>query len=153
MALRAGRGEVRPDEREAGDAVVERRTIPASWRVAIRAICRRKRWTGRRMHRRGGLLPSAEVATGSSASVGSDLQIVIIVEVAGGAGHVGVALRQCEACGGVVEGRGVPTRGVVAVAAVLPSERRARASVRRIIGLLPGAQVTTGVSASRRRNL
>lgn len=153
VALRARRREVRPDEREAGDPVVERRTVPASGCVAIRAICRRERRTGRRMHWRGGLLPSGEVATGSSASVGSNLQIVIIAEVAGGAGHVGVALRQREACGGVVEGRGVPARGVVAVAAVLQSERRARAAVRRVIGLLPGAQVAAGSPASRRRNL
>ena len=40
-----------------------------------------------------GLLPPGQMATRSSASRGSDLQVVIVVDMAGSAGHAGVAVR------------------------------------------------------------
>ena len=55
------------------------------------------------MHGSGGLLPGSQVATGVATIGGSDLEGVIIVDVAGSAKHVGVAVGEREANGSVVE--------------------------------------------------
>lgn len=81
-------------------------------------------------------------------------QRVIIVYMAGHAGsrrgrHVGA--RQSKAGSRVIERRNVgPRNGVMASGAIRDSKRGAGAGVRRIIGLLPGGQVATGVAAIRR---
>ena len=50
-----------------------------------------------------GLLPFGEVAAGVAAIRRSNLQIVIVVEMAGGARNIGVAIGEQEARGAVVE--------------------------------------------------
>ena len=68
------------------------------------------------------LLPGAEVATRGAASRRRDLKVVVVVDVAGGARHVGVAVRQRESCGGVIKNSVVPTGGVVALRAIRGGE-------------------------------
>jgi hypothetical protein len=103
MALRAGSCGVRAREREAGDAVIERCRIPADGGMAASAIGGGKCWPGGRVDRIVGLLPCGEVAPGIAAIIGSNLEVVIIVNVATGAGHVGVAIGQGEAGSAVIE--------------------------------------------------
>jgi hypothetical protein len=57
------------------------------------------------------LLPGRQVARRVPAIGRSDCQIVIIVDVAGGAGHIGVTIGQREPCGAVVKYRRTPTDG------------------------------------------
>ena len=52
----------------------------------------------------------------------------------------------------MIKRRGVPTCVVVAIAAGSQREGLGRIRVRRIVGLLPGAQVATGVAAIAVRN-
>ena len=104
------------------------------------------------MHRIVGLLPVGQVATRITAVGGGDLQIVIVVDVALCAGHVGVTIRQRESGTRVVKGGGVPTRVVVAGATGSQWESLGGTRVRRIVRLLPGGQVAAGVSAIIVRN-
>jgi len=104
------------------------------------------------VHRIVGLLPVGQVATRITAVGGGDLQIVIVVDVALCAGHVGVTIRQRESGARVVKGGGVPTRVVVAGAAGSQWESLGGTRVRRIVRLLPGGQVAAGVSAIIVRN-
>ena len=92
MALRARSRGVRPREREACSAVIERCRIPAEGGMAVGAVGGGKRWPGGRVDRIVGLLPGGEVAPRIAAIIGSNLEVVIIVNVATGAGHVGVAV-------------------------------------------------------------
>jgi len=55
------------------------------------------------MHRIVGLLPGREVAAGGSAGRGRNLQVVVIVDVAGRAKHVGVPSSQQESGRTVIE--------------------------------------------------
>ena len=57
------------------------------------------------MHGIVGFLPSGKVALGVAAIRGRNLQIVIVVDVAGGAWNVGVAIGQQESGRAVIEGR------------------------------------------------
>ena len=67
------------------------------------------------MHGISGLLPLGEVTAGIAAVRRSDGQRVIIVDVATGAGHVGVAIGQQETRGAVIEGGGGPGSCIVAL--------------------------------------
>ena len=51
------------------------------------------------MHRIVGLLPGSQVATSIAAIGGSDLEVVIVIDVAGSAKHVGVAVGEEESGG------------------------------------------------------
>ena len=104
------------------------------------------------MHGIVGLLPVGQVATRITAVGGGDLQIVIVVDVALCAGHVGVTIRQRESGARVVKGGGVPTRVVVAGAAGSQWESLGGTRVRRIVRLLPGGQVAARISAVVIRN-
>jgi len=52
----------------------------------------------------------------------------------------------------VIEGHIIPAGGVMAVRAVRGGERRSGLGMDRIIGLLPGGEVATGISAIVRGN-
>jgi hypothetical protein len=92
VAGRAGNIGVAVDQQETGDAVVECRGSPRDGVVTTRAICRGERSTRLRMRRSVGLLPSGEVAAGVSAVSRSDLQTVVVIDMAGGAGDRGVSV-------------------------------------------------------------
>jgi hypothetical protein len=65
-----------------------------------------------------GLSPGGEVATGISAIGGRNLEIVVVVDVAGGAGDVSVAVGEWKAGGAVIEDGAGPTDGGVAGGAI-----------------------------------
>ena len=133
---RGGR-HVRAHESETGNAVIERSGVPALGGVAAGAIRSGEGSSGSGVDRRGGLLPGGVMAAGISAIRGSNLQIVIVVDVARSAGKVGVAIGERESGGAVIKDRGGPVNGVVAPGAISSCKGWASGSVRRIIGLLP----------------
>ncbi len=59
--------------------------------MALRAIGCGEGGAGLRMRRCVGLLPGGEVAAGVATIGGDDLKIVIVVDMATGAGHIRVA--------------------------------------------------------------
>jgi len=77
---------------EAGHAVIEGGRIPAVGGMAIGAISSGKSWTRSGVHRSSGLLPLGEMAPGISAIGRSNGQGVVVVDMAGCAGNVGVAI-------------------------------------------------------------
>ena len=87
------------------------------------------------------------MATGIAAVGGRDLEIVIVVDVAGRAGEIGVSLGQRKTREGVIEISGIPTLGGVAIRAIGRGKDRARRGVRGVIGPLPGGKVAAGVAA------
>ena len=138
---------------KASDAVIEGSGIPALGRVTVRAVGCGKGGTGGRVYGVVGLLPGGEVATRIAAIGRRDLQVVVIVDMAGGAGNVGVAIRQRKTSERVVEVRRIPAFGGVAVGAISRREDGAGCGVNRIVGLLPGGQVAAGVAAIGRSDL
>src|SRR3984893_13181920 len=94
---------VRADKSEAGDAVIERSRAPSHGGVALGAVGGRKSGAGGGGHGSGGLLPLGEMAAGVAAIGRLDLQVVIVVDVAGSAGNVGVPVCQKKAGGAVIE--------------------------------------------------
>src|ERR1700730_5714927 len=94
---------VRADKSEAGDAVIERSRAPSHGGVALGAVGGRKSGAGGGVHGSGGLLPLGEMAAGVAAIGRLDLQVVIVVDVAGSAGNVGVPVCQKKAGGAVIE--------------------------------------------------
>jgi hypothetical protein len=99
------------------------------------------------MNRIGCLLPCGEMALRVSAIGGGNLQIVVVVDVAGSAGHVGVSVRQQKSGRAVVECGAQPAVKFVAALAVAGGERRASAGVHWIGGVLPILQVA-GIASS-----
>jgi len=81
------------------------------------------------------------MAAGVAAVGGSNLQIVIIVDVAGRTGNVGVAIGEKESGRAVIKDGGGPANGVVAGSTIRSGKRRASGGMRRIGGLLPLGQV------------
>ena len=90
----------------------------------------------------------AAVAVGVGGS-----EIVIIVDVAEGAGRGGMSAGEWEAGDTVIEGCGGPRGSVVALRAIGGSEWSARLRVRGVVGLLPGGEVAAGVAAVGGGNL
>jgi hypothetical protein len=86
-------------------------------------------------------------------------EAVVVARVAIRAGHDFargrqlVRARQCPAGCGVVKHYVRPQGGVVACGTIGGGKRRARRRVRRIVGLLPGRQVASGIPAVRRADL
>ena len=74
-------------QRKARRAVIESSSGPRDRVVARRAVGCRKRCSGSRVRRVVGLLPGRQMAPGSSASIRRRRQIVIVVDVAVGAGR------------------------------------------------------------------
>jgi len=140
---------VRAGEREACRGVVERGDVgPGNGVVAGRAIGSREGRARGRVRRVIGLLPGGQVAAGIAAVGRRDLQVVIAVDVAGGAEHVGMAVGESEAGGTVVEYAVCPSGDGVASGT---SRSRGRESCRDVIGnvaaeglcAVPGGQVAT----------
>ena len=154
VALGAGSGHVSAGQREACGCVVESADIvPGNRVMAPRAVRNRKGGSQSRVDRVIGSLPGGEMAAGVAAIRGSNLKVVVAVDVATGARHAGMAVGQRESSNGVIEGHVRPRRGVVALRAVRDGECRPDLRVRGIVGLLPGRQVATGVATIGRGNL
>lgn len=100
-----------------------------------------------------GLLPGGQMALRVSAIRGANRQVVVVVDMAGCARDIGVAVGEQKSCGSMIKVRGVPTNRGVAIGTVRNGKRRAGRGVRGIIRLLPGGQVALRISAIRRRNL
>ena len=145
----SGRGrDVHAGQREAGDAVVERAQVgPRDGIVALRAIRSRKSRPGRSVRRVVRLLPGGQVAASVAAIRWRDLKIVVVIDVALRASNGRVGVGQRKPCAGMVKGRGIPTRRVMAITATRQGEGLRRIGVRRIIGLLPSGKVTARVPA------
>lgn len=77
------------------------------------------------MHGVIGLLPSSEMAPRRPTSGRRNLKVVVVIDVARGTGHVGMAVRQRKSCGGVVKNGVIPTGGVVALRAICGGEGNA----------------------------
>ena len=94
------------------------------------------------------LLPGRQVASRVPAVIRRDRQGVVVIDVARGAGHVGMAVGQHEAGLAVVKlgGRG-PTGRVMARLAIGKGELRSSRWMRRIIRLLPSRQMAARVPA------
>ena len=123
MARSAGHVGVPVGQQEAGGAVIEDRRGPGNGVVASRAVGHAKSRARRRVHGIVRLLPSRQVASGISAVVRLRSQIVIVVDVAGDASHIGMAIRQQEPGGAVIELRAQPTVKRMARCAKLWVER------------------------------
>ncbi len=142
VAAGARRGLVRADQGETGTAVVKRSAVPALWSMAVGAVGGGKRRARGSVDGSGGLLPLGKVAAGIAAVRRSRLQIVIVVDVAGSTGHVGVAVRQQEARSAVIEFAVGPSGNGVAAGASRGCRREAGGDVIRDIaadglGLVP----------------
>ena len=142
VALLALHGGVRIAQWESGSAVVKRCRCPSSGVVTVRAVRRRKRWSGVRMWGIVGFLPSCEVAAGIPAVCGGDLKVIVIADVALFARQVSVASRQREVDrrAGVVSGEhgSQPAiEGPVAALAAIRWKIRGVGGVRGIGRLLP----------------
>ena len=96
VALRAGDRGVRIRQRETSHRMIERNGGPRSGVVALRAIRCGESRTRARVRRIVCLLPCSEVAASVAAVRGSDLQVVVVVDVALLARHVCVPGRQRE---------------------------------------------------------
>jgi len=120
---------------------------PAHRIVASGAVRRRERRPCRRVYRIVGLLPRRQMAAGISAIDRRNRQRIIIVDVARGAGDVGVTVGQWKPGRVVVKRRRQPARRGVAGRAVGQGERGSSGRVNGVGGLLPGRQVASGVTA------
>ena len=233
VAVGAGRGDVRSGKRPAGGAVIEVGGAPASGGVASRAVSKSKGGAGGGVHGLRGGLPSGEVATGGATSRWSDLErvvvgdmaidtgvdfpgrselvqileressgvvvprgspirsgmaggalgggearsdvvrysaahggravplilmaavavrvgnreVIVVVNVAVGAGRGGMNACERPTGGAVIERGGGPGNGVVARGTIRDGEGCASAGVRGIVGLLPGGEVAARVAA------
>ena len=93
------------------------------------------------MHGIAGFLPGGEVALRVAAIGGCNLQIVIVVDVARGAGNVGVAVCEQKPGRAVIEGRAQPAVKLVATLAIAGRKGRPRTGVDRVGRVLPILQV------------
>jgi len=155
---------MRIGERESCCAVIERRIQERDGVVTVRAIRGSEQRTSCRVYRIGGSLPSAtvvrvQVALRVTAVSGSNLQIIVVVDVAVGAGiHLAsrshlMRVGQWETRGAVIKIGGVPRNGVVAVRARGHGEDVGSGGMLRIGRLLPGGQVALRVAAVGSRDL
>jgi len=103
---RRRRRHVRADQSEAGDTVIERGHIPARRGMAVGTVGRGEARTGGGVRRVIGLLPVRKMTARISAVGGGNLQIVVVVEVAGRARYVGVTGGERKTHGGMVKFRG-----------------------------------------------
>lgn len=87
---------MRSRQRESGNTVIKGRRVPPFRGMASGAIRGGKSRAGCRMSWIIGLLPGRQVALRISASRRRNRQVVIVADVAGGAGHVGVPVGQQE---------------------------------------------------------
>jgi hypothetical protein len=77
--------------------------------MAYRTVPYRKLRTGRRVHRIIRLLPGRQMAARVPATVERRRQVIIVINVAGSAGHTGMPIGKWEPCYAVIEWRACPT--------------------------------------------
>lgn len=135
VAQRAGSGDVSASQREASGAVIKIGSAPTESGVTVRTVDKGEGRASRGVGRIIGLLPGGQMASGCAASRGSDLQIVIVGDVAIGAGvdfaacgRELVQVLQWEAGGVVTPGRSPIAGGVTGGA--LGSGKTSRGMVR-----------------------
>lgn len=92
--------------------------VPAGRGMAVGTIRRCKCCSRTGVDRRRSLLPFCEVTTGIAAVSRRNLQVVVVVDVAGSARNVGVAIRQQKSGGAVIENCGGPANCTVAGRAI-----------------------------------
>lgn len=153
VATRAGNVCMAIGQRETCSGVIEGDIGPRGCVVTLGAIGERKGRTSLWMRRIIRLLPSGEVAASVSAIGGSNLEIVVVVDMATGAGDIRVPIREWEACRAVVKGDVGPSGCVVALGTIREREGRTSLWMRRIICPLPGGEVTASVSTIGRSDL
>ena len=135
-------------EGEARRRVVKSRRRPRYRIVASRACCDREYRARRRVLRVCCLLPGGQVAPGISAVARLNRQIVVVVDVAVGAGvHLAsrchlVRIRQWETRRAVIESRSRPRDRIVASRAVRDRKYVGRCRMFWIGCLLPRREVT-----------
>ena len=96
VAIRAGRSGMAKRERKSRKAVIEIRCVPSLWRMARGAVRSGKDGAGRGMRRVVRFLPCRKVAPGIAAVRRSDLQVVVVVDVAVGTRNVRVPVGEQE---------------------------------------------------------
>jgi hypothetical protein len=141
MAGQAGRGSRRSvcsRQRESRNTVIKGGRVPTFCGMASRTIHGRKSRAGSGMGRIIGLLPRRQMTLRVSAIRRRDRQVVIVVDVAGGARNVGMPVREKESCRSVVKIRRVPAFCGVTIRAVYQRKCRPGRRMHRIICLLPG---------------
>ena len=111
--------------------------------MAYRAVRCSKLCARRFVHRIICRLPGRQMAGRVAAILRPDRQVVVVVDVARCAGHVGMSIGQQESCSGVVKGSRRPTHRVMARCAIREGEFRSRRWVYRVRRLLPGRQVAS----------
>jgi hypothetical protein len=144
---------MRTGEGPACAAVIEGGVVPRDGVVARGTIWGGKGRSSGGMRRISGLLPCCQVAAGVAAIRRCGLQVVVSIDVARGAGNIGVTIGQQKSGCAVVEGGGCPSDRVVAIRAIRGRKRCACLGMRRTVGLLPGCKVASGIAAIGRRNL
>jgi hypothetical protein len=77
--------------------------------MAYGTVAHRKLRTRCRVHRIIRLLPGSQMATRVAAAVQCGRQVIIVINVAGRAGHTGMPIGKWEPCYAVIEGRPCPT--------------------------------------------
>jgi len=138
VAAGAGCGDMSASQDESRHRVIEGADVrPGNRVVALRAICDGEGDAGSGMYGIVGLLPGREVAAGVAAIGGSNLEIVIVVGMATGAGNVGVACGERKPRGAVVELGSEPTIERMTALAIRGGEGRPGACVRGIGSILP----------------
>ena len=120
---------MRPDQCKTGCAVIEGRCIPTERGMTLRTVRRAKSSTGSRVHGIIGLLPGCQVALRIAAIRRLDRKTVVAVDMAEGALHVGVAIRQQKSRGAVIEPSIRPFGDGVACGARRRRGREARGDV------------------------
>jgi len=141
VARRAGgrrRRHVGSGQGKAGNAVIEHRESPARCRMAGCTVCCGKSGSGGRVDRCVGLLPGRQMALRVPAIRRGDRQIVVVVDVAQIAGHVGVPIGEQESRGAVVERCGRPADRGVARRTIRKCKGRTGRWMDGICSLLPG---------------
>lgn len=133
MARQAGNVCVAEGQREAGKAVIKIRRVPTLRRVAVGTVGQGENRARSRVNGVSRLLPGGEVTAGIAAVCRCDLQIVVVVDVAIGAGNVCVTVDQQKACRRVIEFRVQPC---VETVASFASRRKLRTRVIGIGGFL-----------------
>ncbi len=133
-------------------AVVKRRGHPTDGIVARRTIDGSKRCSRSGVHGIIRLLPGRQVATGVAAIGRRSRQCVVVVDVAGSASHIGMAVGEWKTRRAVIERGRSPAYSCMARGAIRDRKRRTGRRMHRIVGLLPCAQVAAGVAAIGRRD-
>ena len=124
-------------EQEARRGMVEDSVVPTDGVVTLRAVCGGERRARFRVHGIVGLLPGGQVAAGIAAVGGGNLQVVVVIDMAGGTGHVGMAVRERKSRGAVIKRCAQPTVELVTALTIPWCKSGPGGGVIRIRGVLP----------------